>query len=185
MAAKTEYLLTSEDFIKSCTNLSDNLSGKYLQGAIREAQEVALREVLGSCLLDTLKAKMAAKTLDGWYKDLVDRCQYFLAYTAIADVCWKATYKVTNFGLNKSSDENLQVATQDEVAANQGYYMAKADAECLRLQNWLLENRSEFPELDACACERIKSNLTSAATCGIWLGGARGRQIGPSKPYRK
>jgi hypothetical protein len=185
MAARTEYLLTSEDFIKSCTNLSDNLSGKYLQGAIREAQEVALRDVLGSCLLDTIKAKFAASTLSGWYKDLVDRCQYFLAYTAIADVCMKATYKVTNFGLAKSTDENLTVATMDEIVANQGYYQAKADGECLRLQQWLLDNRAEFPELGACACQRIQANLTSAATCGIWLGGARGTSNGPIKPYRK
>ena len=173
----TEYLLTSEDFIKSVTNISDNLSGKYLQGAIREAQETALRDVLGSCLLDALKARMAARTLTGWYKELVDRCQYFLAYTAIADVTMKATFKVTNFGLSKSADENLQVATMDEVAANQGYYLAKADAECLRLQTWILQNRTEFPELDACSCERMSANLKSAATCGIWLGGARGKMI--------
>ena len=38
--ARTEYLLTSEDFIKSCTNISDNLSGKYLQGAIRDYTKV-------------------------------------------------------------------------------------------------------------------------------------------------
>lgn len=173
--ARTEYLLTSEDFVKSCTNISDNLSGKYLQGAIREAQETALRDILGSCLLDALKGRMASQTLSGWYKDLVDRCQYFLAYTAIADVAMKASYKVTNFGLAKSADENLQVATMDEIVANQGYYQAKADAECYRIQTWLLQNRSEFPELDACACERIKSNLTAAASCGIWLGGSRGR----------
>lgn len=173
----TEYLLTSEDFIKSVTNISDNLSGKYLQGAIREAQETALRDVLGSCLLDALKARMAAKTLAGWYKELVDRCQYFLAYTAIADVTMKATFKISNFGLNKSADENLQVATMDEVAANQGYYLAKADAECLRLQTWILQNRTEFPELDACSCERMTANLKSAATCGIWLGGCRGKMI--------
>lgn len=173
----TEYLLTSEDFIKSVTNISDNLSGKYLQGAIREAQETALRDVLGSCLLDALKSRMAAKTLTGWYKELVDRCQYFLAYTAIADVTMKATFKISNFGLNKSADENLQVATMDEVAANQGYYLAKADAECLRLQTWILQNRGEFPELDACTCERMNANLKSAATCGIWLGGARGKMI--------
>lgn len=180
MAARIEYLLTSEDFIKSCTNISDNLSGKYLQGAIREAQETALRDVLGSCLLDALKARLAEGhgTLpDGWYKELADRCQYFLAYTAIADVAMKASYKITNFGVAKSNDENLAVATMDEIVANQGYYQAKADAECYRLQTWLLRYSSEFPELDACACERIKSNLASAASCGIWLGGPRGREV--------
>ena len=177
MAAKKEYLLTSEDFVKSCTNVSDNLSGKYLQSAIREVQEVALREVLGSCLLDAIKGRMAEQELDGIYSDIVDRCQYFLAYTAIVDVIMKATYKISNFGLNKSGDESLTVATMDEIVANQGYYQAKADAECYRLQTFLLENRRAIPELAACDCERIKSNLVSAASCGVWLGGARGQII--------
>ena len=173
----TEYLLTSEDFIKSVTNISDNLSGKYLQGAIREAQEVALRGILGSRLLNKCKGLLASGQLTGDYKELVDRCQYFLAYTAIVDVAMKASYKITNFGVAKSNDENLAVASMDEIVANQGYYQAKADGACYQLQTWLLENRALFPELDDCACNRMKSNLTAAATCGIWLGGVRGRII--------
>ena len=153
--ATTEYLLTSEDFIKEVTNISDNLSGKYLQGAIREAQEVVLRGIIGSCLLD--------------------HCQYFLAYTVLADLPMKASYKVTNFGLAKSRDENLDVATMDEIAANTGYYQAKADARCYELQTWLLQNKDLFPELNECACSRMHANLTSAASCGIYLGGARGK----------
>ena len=77
----TEYLLTSEDFIKSVTNISDNLSGKYLQGAIREAQEESLRSILGSRLLNKCKGLMAAHELIGDYKELVDRCQYFNSQT--------------------------------------------------------------------------------------------------------
>lgn len=176
--ARKEILLTSEDFVKSCTNISENLSGKYLKGALYEAQETALREILGSCLLDRCKSLLAAGNgtmEDGIYKELVDRCQYFLAYTAIADVCMKATYKVTNFGLAKSADENLSVATMDEIAANQGYYQAKADAQCYALQTWLLENRADLPELGSCECNKIRANLYSAASCGIWLGGPRGK----------
>ena len=170
-----EILLTSEDFIKSCTNVSDNLSGKYLQSAIREAQETALRGVLGSCLLDALKGRYAAGTLTGDYKELVDRCGYFLAYTVLADLAMKSSYKLTNFGLAKSNDENLSVATMDEIAALQGYYQAKADARCFELQEWIIQNRDSFPELDSCSCSRMRSNLYSAATSGLWLGGARGK----------
>ena len=173
--ATTEYLLTSEDFIKEVTNISDNLSGKYLQGAIREAQEVVLRGIIGSCLLDHCKQLMAAKQLAGDYKELVDRCQYFLAYTVLADIAMKTSYKLTNFGLAKSRDENLDVATMDEIVANTGYYQAKADARCYELQTWLLQNKELFPELDDCACSRMHANLTSAASCGIYLGGARGK----------
>ena len=54
MATK-EYLLVSETFVKSVTSISDNVSGKYIQSSIREAQEIALKSILGTCLLDKLK----------------------------------------------------------------------------------------------------------------------------------
>ena len=54
---------------------------------------------------------------------------------------------------------------------------AKADAYCLDLQNFLLRNRSDYPELTDNCCHNIKSNLHSAASCGIFLGGSRGKTI--------
>ena len=92
------------------------------------------------------------------------------------EVTNKTTFKVGNFGVAKSSDENMQVATQDEVAKMQYYYQTKADACCYDLQSWLIENRASFPELREHDCRRISSNLYSAATCGIFLGGARGKR---------
>ena len=173
----TMYLLTSEDRIKSITNISDNLSGKYLQSAIREAQEFDLKGIIGPRLLRTLKGMGQTGEWQPDYQDLVDEAQDFLAYTAIAKLPMMVSYKVTNFGLAKSADENLQVATMDEIVANIGYYQAKADSACFQFQNWLLAHRALFPELDDCACSRIKANLTEAATCGIWLGGVRGKEV--------
>ena len=176
MATK-EYLLVSETFVKSVTSISDNVSGKYIQSSIREAQEIALKSILGTCLLDKLKELGLAKELDDpaniAYKDLVDKCQYFLAYTAIVEL----TNKV------KSNDENLQVVTQDEIAKMQYYYQSKADFCALELQGWLLENRTAFPELTDCVCKKIHSNLYSAASCGLWLGGPRGKMS--PKPTRR
>lgn len=63
MATK-EYLLVSETFVKSVTSISDNVSGKYIQSSIREAQEIALKSILGTCLLDKLKELGLAKELD-------------------------------------------------------------------------------------------------------------------------
>ena len=42
-----EILLTSETFVKSVTNVSDNLAGKYILPSIREAQEQGLKSILG------------------------------------------------------------------------------------------------------------------------------------------
>ena len=174
-----EIFLTSEVFVKSVSNISDNVAGKYILPSIREAQEIKLKSILGPCLLSALKLMVGNGTINAAgnekYKELVDECQYFLAYSAIVELIPKVSYKVGNFGLSKSTDENLQVATPDEIDNQAFYYQSKADFYALELQQWLLDNHSSFPELDECQCGKIRSNLYSAATCGLWLGGPRGR----------
>lgn len=175
-----EILLSSEAFVKSVTSASDNLSGKYILPSLREAQEIGLRGILGDNLLSKLKELLKSNQIDievnAAYKSLLDRCQYYLAYTTIVEVTNKVSYKIGNFGVAKSNDENLQVATQDEIGKMQFYYQSKADACCLDLQNFLLEHRADYPELTENCCHKIKSNLHSAASCGIFLGGARGKK---------
>ncbi len=175
-----EIILTSEKFVKSVTSVSDNIAGKYILPSLREAQEQGLKGILGDALLAKLKDLVATKQIDeesnAAYKILLDRCQYYLAYAAIVEVTNKVSYKIGNFGVAKSSDENLQVASQDEIGKMQYYYQSKADAHCLDLQNFLLQNRSDYPELTENCCHTIESNLHSAASCGIFLGGARGKR---------
>ena len=178
-----EIILTSEKFVKSVTSVSDNIAGKYILPSLREAQEQGLKGILGDALLAKLKGLVANKEIDmesnAAYKILLDRCQYYLAYAAIVEVTNKVSYKIGNFGVAKSADENLQVASQDEIGKMQYYYQSKADAHCLDLQNFLLQNRTDYPELTENCCHTIESNLHSAASCGIFLGGSRGkRRIG-------
>ena len=171
-----EILLTSEAFVKSVTNVSDNLAGKYILPSIREAQEQGLKGILGDCLLSKVKHLFNTDSLVGIYKELVDHCQYYLAYAAILEVTNKVSFKIGNFGVAKSTDENLQVASYDEIVKMQYYYQTKVDAYCLELQQWLLQNRESIPELTESQCKKLSSNLHSAASCGIFLGGARGKR---------
>lgn len=178
-----EILLTSEQFVKSVTSISDNVAGKFLLPSIREAQEVGLRQIVGDLLLDKLKSLFSAGTLSGAYLETVQRAQYFLAYTAVVELTAKVTYKVANFGVVKSDDENLRVVGAEELGQVQFYWQSKADSAALDLQNWLLRNRSDLPELTECACNRIAATLRSAASCGLFLGGARGK--GPYDKRRR
>lgn len=181
-----EILLTSEKFVKSVTSASDNLNAKYLRPSIREAQEVRYKGIVGSCLLAKLKAIVAAGETEVAenvsYKDLIDASQYFLAYTALVEVATKVAYKIANAGVVKTADQNIYNANEEEVSKLKYYYQAKADAACYDLQRYILQHRGEYPELDDCTCGQIRSNLYSAATCGIWLGGARGK--GPGRRRR-
>lgn len=182
-----DILLSSEKRIKAVTNISDNVAGKYILAALRQAQEVGLREFLGDCLLDRLKvlATPDPETHDrpidqqenAAYKDLVDRAQDYLAWASVAEVCNMVTNKVANFGVAKTSDENLQPVGTDDLGKQQYYYQAKADSSLRLLQRWIRANDESFPELDGCACTANGPELLSSASCGMWLGGPRGRRL--------
>ena len=175
-----EILLSSETFIKSVTNISDNVAGKYILTSLREAQEVGLKRIVGERLLEKLKSLLETRTIDleenGKYKDLLNKCQYYLAYMTIVELIFKLSYKVGNAGMVKTTDENLQVASLDEIIKQKEYYQGKADAFCHDLQNYILADLSAFPEVNANTCRQMKANLDSSATCGFFLGGARGKR---------
>jgi hypothetical protein len=178
-----EVLLTNEAFVKGVSSISDNLAGKYMLPSIREAQEVKYRGIVGDTLLAKLKELVGSGAIhqpeNAAYKELVDQSQFLIAYNAIVEIAVKVTFKIANAGVVKTPDENIQVAAEPDMAKVQEYYQAKADSEALNLQNFLLNNRGSYPELSEGECHRIHSNLYSAATCGLWLGGPRGK--GPYK----
>ena len=94
----------------------------------------------------------------------------------IVELVQKVSYKIGNAGVVKTADENMQVASFDEIIAQKEYYQGKADYYCIELQQYILEDMIAYPEVDEVTCRRIHANLYSAATCGIFLGGARGKR---------
>lgn len=177
--AKIISLLASEEFVKRISPISDNLSGKYLLSALREAQEIHLKSIIGSALLDRCKEIILEGETDAPenanYIELIERCRYYLAYWAIAECTMATSFKVANAGVVRTTDEHLQSASYAEVALVKKQYENKADYHCYELQKWLKANSPLFPELTECDCERIGANLRQSATCGVFLGGARGK----------
>lgn len=176
-----EVFLTSEDFVKSETDISDNLAGKYLLSSMREAQEINLREILGDALTDKLKEIVASGEVNNAenavYKKLIDVSQYFLAYQTIAGLPYKVGYKIANIGVAKTTDTNVQGSTLAEISNIQNYYQGKADFYAARIQRFAMEHYTQLPELTQNDCYHIRKNLHSSATCSLWLGGPRGKKI--------
>lgn len=183
MAQVKETLLTSETFLKSVLPISDNVAGKYIQASIREAQEIGFKGIVGSALLKRLKEMVADETLSAnpMYEELVQEAQYYLAYQAGVELCKKVAFKIANMGVVKTSDEHVEPVPTEDVDKVAADYQNKADMAAYELQGWIMDNCSAFPELGEAGYHKIKANLKSAATCGIWLGGARGK--GPAVPY--
>ena len=174
-----QILLTSEKRFKEIACINDNVASEYILAALTEAQETRLKSVIGPALLKRVKSLIEDETIDSdeneAYKGLVQECQYYLAYTALAELTFKTSFKISNFGVVQTNDENLQVPVMSDITAVRDYYQAKADYYCIELQKYCLENRNALPELDENRCNKIHANLYSAASCGLWLGGPRGK----------
>lgn len=174
--------LISEDYIKSNSNLDNNLSGKYLQTAIKLSQDIELQSVIGTKLLE----KIQQLVIDGFpensrYKELLDDyIQPFLLYNVLSEVTIQISFKLSNFGVMRTDDEKDLATDLNNVNLIKKYYRDKADFFKKRLQDWIITHYNDFPELYTYKpLEDMYPNLYSASSCGIWLGGIRSK--GPYK----
>lgn len=179
-----DILLTSPDFIRSATQVSDNLQDKYIFESIREAQDIELQDVLGTNLLEALKNYVADNNIPGKYQVLLDKCQWFLCYLTVSNLVMATTYKINNIGLNTTTDDNVQILSVNGTLKLRDYYQKKADHYRLLLQNFLLDHRNDYPELNESQCHKIKSCLYSSASSNVFLGGKRGLRTAPQINFK-
>lgn len=170
----TDVFLVSENAVRQLLAVSDNVAGQFTAVAIREAQEVDYRRVIGAALLDQLKGLVATQSigLPGYveYRALLDASQLYLAYAAAVRLMPRVQYKVANVGVFKAGDDHATAVSYDDTAAITDSYRTVRDAFCRDLQAYLLRHAGEFPELAECHCREIRAQLNHTATCGIYLG---------------
>ena len=174
-----DILFTTADFIRSVTIVSDNLQDKYILSSIREAQDIEFQQVVGTRLYNRLKMMVEDESIlfdfNVHYRELLDKAQYFIAYQTLANLTVNSTFKINNIGLNTISDENTATPSLTDTFKLAKYYVDKADHYKMMLQNWLLKNKSYFPELLKSDISELSANVHSAASCNLFLGGARGK----------
>lgn len=163
------------------SNISNNTDDKYLLPAIREAQDIDYRNIVGFAMLDKLISLENTNAIDKpentHYKALLETSRYFLTYATMVHLVMKTSYKIANMGVVRTSDDNVSSASYDEVQKVADYYRSRADFYKNTLQEYLCYNRAHLPELDEEKYNHAKANLRSAATTSIWLGGVRGKRI--------
>lgn len=111
----TALFIKRSDLVKN-TALNGNVdTDKFIQ-FIKIAQEVHVRNYLGTDLYDKISTDIVADTLSGDYLSLVnDYVQPMLIHFAMAEYLPFAAYTVANGGVFKHSSENSEVATKEEV----------------------------------------------------------------------
>ena len=158
-------MLISPSEVKAASYLGDNFDEQMLGQAIREAQEIHLQGIIGTALLDKLKALVEA-TLDksasgitaaenAVYKTLLD--DYITPYLAekVQSVAvLPTTLKMRNMGLIKNADENAYQQTTEDIYRVQRRFNTKADRYATQISMYLCKHRAEMPELDTvCGCD--------------------------------
>ena len=178
-----DVLLISEDYIKSITNISDNLANDYLLPSIKLAQDVDLESTIGTQLLEKIQELIYNNDItnenNSMYKLLLDKyIQPYLAYCTIKHLVPTVAYKIVNQGVVRTDDEKSYNITSNEVDKTADYYYHLSNTYKKRLQLFLIANYSEFPELlNWKSIDDIRANLYSAAGCNLSLGGPRGKSI--------
>lgn len=175
-----DILLISEDTIKSCSNLNDNIWGKSLTPAIIVAQDIQLQKYLGTCLYKKILELVDTDAIENeeniHYKHLLDDyITDFLIYQTITNLIPEISTKIANLGVLYSNDEHTANVSQGERDLVASHYQNIADSYAKYMQLYLKGNRDKFKELDCDCCDGIKPTLDSSATSSIWLGGYRGR----------
>ena len=170
-------LLISESTVKSNSEISDNLYGKYLLPAIRTSQEMYLQPVLGCSLYNNIISLVADCSIsdpeNAHFKELLDDyIQPYLLERVLGDLIPIVSAKVANLGSVHSKDEYVENLSVENAEKLQTLHIQKSDFYLRRMQEYLLNNSTIF-DLDDCACNSLKSALGSAASTGLWLGGYR------------
>lgn len=174
-------LIVSEDFVKENSNLSDNCWGKFLLPSIRETQAIYLQQILGTNLYETILAKISNGTLSGKYEELTrDYCRWYLLYMVLSDIIDILDVKLVNMGTVRNRDEYVDSISDAERQRLKQNYAYKAQFYGDRLVEYLINNKYDFPELDECSCNVLKSHLDKQADTGLWLGGFIGKRLSRS-----
>lgn len=178
-----DVLLISEDYIKSTTNISDNIAGDYLLPSIKLAQDIDLESTIGTHLLQKLQVLVFDNNISDeenvMYKLLLDKyIQPYLAYATIQHLTPTVAYKIANQGVIRTDDEKSYNITSAETDKITEHYKHLANVYKKRLQLFLIANYDDFIELMKWrSLADIRANLYSAAGCNLNLGGARGKYI--------
>lgn len=181
MRKYNDVLLCSEETIKTYTNLNDNTAGDYIQPALYMAQHNELEGCLGTKLVRKLQELVGTNRIDEieneHYKDLLDDyITDYLAYATIVRIIPIVSFKIGNAGVIRTDEEKVVNMAYGEVFNLKEYYQNQADYLKYRMQKYLIANYNKYPELSTYkSVDEMKSNLYSAASCGLWLGGIRNK----------
>ncbi len=111
----TALFIKREDLVKN-TAISGNVDTDKFIHYIKIAQEIHVRNYVGTDLYNKISSDIIASSLTGSYLSLVnDYIQPMLIHFAMAEYLGFASYTIANGGVLKQSNDNAEIASLEEV----------------------------------------------------------------------
>ena len=154
--------------IKRNTIIDGNVDvDKFIQ-FIKIAQQIHVRNYLGSDLYNKISSDIIADTLTGDYLSLVNTyIQPMLIQFAMVDYLPFAAYQVKNGGVFKHSSENSETVSKNEVDYLVNKEREFAEYYTRRFIDYMANNQNLFPEYTSNTNEDI--NPDKDATFNGWV----------------
>ena len=137
----------SVTYLKDNTPINENLDDKLLKSSIKEAQEIYIRDVIGSGIYDELQDQAYNGTLNADNTTLLD--SYIapcLKYYTLTESMLPMTFKFMNKSVASRNSENATPITPQELSLIEQRYRDKAEYYAERLRDFLKENPTIYPK---------------------------------------
>jgi hypothetical protein len=142
----TALFIKRQDIVRNSILDGNVDTDKFIQ-FIKIAQEIHIKNYLGSKLYDKISADIIAGTLGGDYLNLVNEyVQPMLIHFAMVDYLPFAAYSIKNGGIYKHTSENAETATKEEVDYLVGRERDIAEYYTRRFVDYMSFNQATFPE---------------------------------------
>lgn len=165
MKLMNNVLFISEKTIKENSLVSNNVDGKYIQNAIKTAQDISLQPIIGSKMFKKLAQMIQDDALTEEYRNLlVDYIQPILANSVMSDLVLQLTYKFRNIGAVQTTDTNIMLPSLKDLQYIREDYNLKAQFYMNRLSDFLEANCTKFKDYPGCGCSELKAKRTAYRT---------------------
>jgi len=133
-------------YIKENTPIQDNLDPKLLQMSLQEAQQVTLRDTIGSDLYDEIYTQFPSSLSAANNTLLEDYIKPILKYSVLQESVMPLTYKFMNKSIMKRDGENMTSITMEEMRSIEQRYAQKKDHFIERMNRYLCLNNELYPK---------------------------------------
>ena len=147
MPLPVQILFVNENYVKRYSTINGSVDATFLEPRIILAQDKWIQPILGTNLYKKLQADVAAGSIAGAYKTLME--DYLMRATlhwSLVEILPSLLYKVNNGSLSTYSSDDSTAITRGELDRLVEEQRSNAQFYSERMKDYLCANSSSFPE---------------------------------------